>query len=114
MLTKEAKFQKTLKLYNMVKDAGLTWGINDKNEMIKHQIAIGKRNAKNIKWYEKYIDRQTAIIYSQNKEFKFTMNKLEIGQTHTHEKGINNEYKYVKNGSRPKNNLQLKLKKVEH
>lgn len=42
------------------------------------------------------------------------MNKLEIGQTHTHEKGINNEYKYVKNGSRPKNNLQLKLKKVEH
>ena len=42
MLTKEAKFQKTLKLYNMVKDAGLTWGINDKNEMIKHKIMLYK------------------------------------------------------------------------
>ena len=114
MLTNEDKFQKVLNLYTKVIDAGLTWGINDEDEMVKHKIAIGKRNAKNIKWYEKYINRQTAIIYNQNKEFKFTMNKLEIGQTHTHEKGVNNEYKYVKNGSRPKNNLQLKLKKVEH
>lgn len=114
MLTKEDKFQKVLNLYTKVMDAGLTWGINDEDEMIKHKIAIGKRKAKNLKWYEKYIDRQTAIIYSQNKEFKFARNKLEIGQTLTHEKGIDNEYKYVKNGSRPKNNIQLKLKKVEH
>ena len=53
-------------------------------------------------------------MYSQNKEFKFVQNKLEIGQTYTHEKGINNEYKYVKNGSRPKNNIELKLTKVEN
>lgn len=110
MLTKEDKFQKVLNLYTKVVDAGLTWGINDDSDITKQNNVIGKKN----KWYEKYIDRQTAIIYSQNKEFKFTMNKLEIGQTLTHEKGVNNEYKYVKNGSRPKNNIQLKLKKVEH
>lgn len=110
MLTKEDKFQKTLKLYHMVTEAGLTWGINDDNDITKQNSVIGKKN----KWYEKYIDRQTAIMYSQNKEFKFVQNKLEIGQTYTHEKGINNEYKYVKNGSRPKNNIELKLKKVEN
>lgn len=51
MLTKEAKFQKVLNLYTKVIDAGLTWGINDEDEMVKHKIAIGKRKAKNIKWY---------------------------------------------------------------
>lgn len=110
MLTKEQKFQKTLNLYAQVIDAGLTWGINEDADITKQNSVIGKKN----KWYEKYIDRQTAIIYNQNKEFKFYRNKLEIGQTTKHEKGVDNEYKYVKNGSRPKNDVKLKLKKVEY
>ena len=110
MLTREEKFQKTLNLYNMVINAGLTWGINNNADIEKHNNMIGKKT----KWYEKYIDRQTAIIHSQNKNSKFAKNKLEIGQTYTHEKGVNNEYKYVKKGSRPKNNIEIKLKKVEN
>lgn len=71
MLTKEDKFQKTLKLYTMVVEAGLTWGINDDNDITKQNSVIGKK----LKWYEN---------------------------------------KYVKNGSRPKNNVELKLTKVEN
>ena len=62
MLTKEAKFQKVLNLYTKVIDAGLTWGINDEDEMVKHKIAIGKRKAKNIKWYENHDNRCSSHV----------------------------------------------------
>ena len=41
MVSKERKFLKTVDLYSMVVDAGLTWGFTDYEEVAEHKRLTG-------------------------------------------------------------------------
>ena len=112
MLTKEAKFQKILNLYTKVVDAGLTWGISSDEELIQNQRMVSITDNKNSGPNVKYILRQNANISNQNNDNRFAKNYLQVGQNNLNHMGLNNDYQHVKNGSRPKNDIKLKLKKV--
>lgn len=111
MLTKEDKFQKILNLYTKVVDAGLTWGISSDEELIQNQRMVSLTDNKNTGPNVKYILRQNVSTSNQSNDNRFAKNYLQVGQNNLNHMGLNNDYQHVKNGSRPKNDIELKLKK---
>lgn len=114
MLTKEAKFQKVLNLYTKVIESGSTWGMTTYDDVIQNKRIISLTDAKGSGPNDKYVQRQNVSTSTQNNDYHYSKSQLQIGQLKITDITLDDSYKYVRNGSRPKNDIELKLKKVEH
>lgn len=113
MLTKERKFQKTLDLYTQVIESGSTWGMTTYEDVLQNKRIISLTDAYGTGPNDKYIQRQNVSTSTQNNDYHFSKNQLQIGQIKITDNNLDDSYKHVRNGYRPKNEIELKLKKVE-
>lgn len=113
MLTKERKFQKTLDLYTQVIESGSTWGMTTYEDVLQNKRIISLTDAQGTGPNDKYIQRQNVSTSTKNNDYHFSKSQLKIGQMKITDNNLDDSYKHVRNGSRPKNEIKLTLKKVE-
>ena len=99
MVSKERKFLKTVDLYSMVVDAGLTWGFTDYEEVAEHKRLTGLFATQISRQNDKYEERHTADLKAQSKEFGYVQPSNGVPIFDDVIVDLDNTYKYVKTGS---------------
>ena len=99
MVSKERKFLKTVDLYSMVVDAGLTWGFTDYEEVAEHKRLTGLFATQISRQNDKYEQRHTADLKAQSKEFGYVQPSNGVPIFNDEIVDLDNTYKYVRTGS---------------
>ncbi len=99
MVSKERKFLKTVELYSMVVDAGLTWGFTDYEEVAEHKRLTGLFATQISRQNDKYEQRHTADLKAQSREFGYVQPSNGVPIFDNVIVDLDNTYKYVKTGS---------------
>lgn len=99
MVSKERKFLKTVDLYSMVVDAGLTWGFTDYEEVAEHKRLTGLFATQISRQNDKYEQRHTADLKAQSKEFGYVQPSNGVPIFNDEVVDLDNTYKYVRIGT---------------
>lgn len=99
MVSKERKFLKTVDLYSMVVDAGLTWGFTDNEDVIHHTRLTGLFATRISRQTDKYEKRHTADLKAQSKEFGYVQPSNRVPIFNNEIVDLNDTYKYVRTGT---------------
>lgn len=99
MVSKERKFLKTVDLYSMVVDVGLTWGFTDYEEVAEHKRLIGLFATQISRQNDKYEQRHTADLKAQSKEFGYVQPSNGVPIFNDEVVDLDNTYKYVRTGT---------------
>lgn len=99
MVSKERKFLKTVELYSMVVDAGLTWGFTDYEEVAEHKRLTGLFATQISRQNDKYEERHTADLKAQSKEFGYVQPSNGVPIFDNVIVDLDNTYKYVRTGT---------------